>query len=615
MKNQKPKTKNQISWFPVALLSLIVSISSCKILPENLPLEAETVSQRSTQGIERDLEYLTYGLAMAHHELYDTLAGGQLYNPISNIMFRKASRGVTDYYAVTYKHILNEAELLGIELDSMMNAHIRAEYNITDTSNLVRLILANNYHNGTNYSFHIVFPYLDNLTGLTPDSITELIPMTETKFAMLNSKRPIWTWSYEDKTYPLDGFGVSGIGSWEELGDVIPSGLPKPVAVSAFTPLDIDLYFDVLTDEEVIIDCNVIEIYCQECPYVNTDAPVSDVSGAFAGDDEIYIVLLEGGSKGGCYLLDEAESTSDAWNAEGTYAIIRSLPQFDYYYATPGAVNRDLLKMNNTLHSGVSNRWGKYLTLCNPEPTFKVVGEGFDAEDFKYHLARGGIYELKLPGITNDPIYFSFPFAQYFWYITGPDMRIHYTLNWDGTSFCSSPDILGVSHNQYTSLNLFLDNNLLDPGNNRYIATTDYFEITEFWEDCWIYVGVSPDNYLNEEHVVAFEATTDPPIPITPANLGDELGSLITKESVLPSDVDGGGSTTAFEISRYLSELAEIEYGQHYIVYVQAAFENGEIVHQYIELIYGDTEHPANTVKTFFRGNLVDMEIRVYETL
>lgn len=588
---------------------------SCKVLPEEVSAPADFVSQRSTQGIERDLEYLTYGLAMAHHDLYDTVAGGLLYNPISNMMYRKATKGVTDYYVLTYEYLLNEAEANDIELDSMMNVHIRAEFGINDTSNLVRLILANNYHNGTNFQFHIVFPYLDHFVNLEPDEITELIPMTEAKFSFLNAKRPVWSWSYSDKVYPLGGFGVTGLGDWEEMGDVMPSGLPRPFVVSAFTPLPIGLYFDFLDSDEVIIDCIVQDIHCQECPFTSTDTPVDDEPGAFAGDDEIYIVLFEGGSKGGCYTLaipDDVSSDPD-WTTDQTYATIQSLPQFDYYYATPGAVERDLLKMNNTLHSEVSDRWGKFLTLCNNEPTFKVVGEEFTG--LKYWLARGGIYELKLPGVTNNPIYFSFPFAQYFWYGTGPDMRLHYTLHWDGSSLCTDSEVLDVTHNQFTSLNLFLDNNILDPGNNRYIASTDYNEITAYWEDCWLYVGVSPDNYLNEDHVIAFEAVMDPATPAIPLNLGAETGSLLTKTGILPDNVDGGGETLAFEIARFLYDMAEIEYDQSYIIYVNAEFENGEQIHQYVELTYTDMVHAANTVKTFFRGNLVDMEIRVYETL
>ncbi len=404
------------------LFLFILLASSCKILPEVVSFPTEDVNFRTTQGIERDLEYLTYSLAMAHHDLYDTLTSGILYNPISNIMFRKASKGVTEYYSVTFDYILNKAESIGIELDTMMNAYIREAYNITDTANLVREILANNSNNNTNYSFHIVFPYLDNLVGLNPDSVTELITMTETKFTMLNSKRPVWTWSYLKKAYPLEGYSVTGIGSWVELGDVSPIGLPKPMAVIGLTPIYTDLY---ISDDDKIIDCVVEESFCKECPYISTSEPLEYAGGASgSGHSEITIILhdpFESESRNDCFIKS---SPIFEFNEYGPYAILRSLEEFQYYISSSGTEYKTLTIIDDPIFSSYSNKWGKYLTICQQETTFKVIGEsGGD-----YSIARGGVYMLSIPSVTNEPIYFSYPFAPAFWYSDGPDYKFRYLL-------------------------------------------------------------------------------------------------------------------------------------------------------------------------------------------
>lgn len=588
------------------VLLLIAMASSCKILPEIEPVVYDETGWRSTQGIERDLEYLTYGLAMAHHELYDTLAGGQLYNPVSNIMFRKATMGVTDYYAVTYTSILNEAEALGIELDSMMNDYIRAEFNIPDTSNLVRLILANNYHNGTNYSFHIVFPYLDNYVNLTPDSITELIPMTEAKFAMLNSKRPVWTWSYTDKSYPLDGYGVTGLGSWEELGDVIPSGLPRPVAVSSFMPLELPLYFDALSEEDFIFDCTTFPPACKECPLENTNEPLESIGGGPGlGFDEIEFVL--GDLFEGCF---ETQSIYTELNNNTYYAKVVALPGYQYYYVGPSEPNKSALILNNPLYSNYSNDYGWVLTFCNSNPIMKVIGEGFGTGGGEYWIGRGGVYELIIPGVSNDPVYFSFPFAELFWYFEGPDMRIFAEL--EKTPFNCYLDVIKAAKNYSTQANNFYSNNIIDPLNTRYIITTDKSEIEAFWKDNWFYLGLSNSSTILPLNSHAFEAIASPDSPIIPSDLGDEIVRLETGTGALPPSIEGGYLTEKFEIVKEFTDGITYSSGTQFYLYLAADYENGESIEEYRLLTFEDTEDAAE-IRAFFRGQIETYTAILYE--
>ncbi len=583
----------------------VVLISSCKIQPEIEPTVYESSNQRGTQGIERDLEYLTYGLAMAHHALYDTLAGGQLYNPISNIIYRKASRGVTDYYAATYEYIFNEAEAIGIELDTMMNAYIRAEYNISDSLNIVRQILANNYHNGTYYSFHLVFPFLDNYVNLTPDSITELIPMTEAKFALLNSKRPVWTWSYTDKSYPLDGYGVTGLGSWEELGDVMPSGLPRPMAVSAVTPLSTDLY---ITDDDMIIECNVEEILCKECPYIVTSEPLSDVGGASGtAHDEVVIILQDPAVTDSRNCFNRSSIITE-FNGEGPYAILRSMEEFQYYYASPGVEYRTLTIVDDPIESNISEKTGKYLTMCGPETILKVVGEsGGD-----YNLARGGVYMLSIPSVTSEPVYFSYPFAERFWYNDGPDYKFRYLLSGiDGDACYIWPEYDDVTGSKGWIQNTF-SNNIFDPDNTRYLLTTNKDEILNYWKDNWVYVAISGPgggSAIQLSNMIAAEAESSPEEPAVPEDLGALLGNLNTID---PVDYMGYTTKSFVIIDEFIDE--EILYPfTELIIKIDAEFENGEVVNDYYYLTLSDESTSYKLLRLFFRGALDNIEVSVYE--
>jgi len=516
----------------------------------------EDLQARTTSGIRRDLTWLSTSLCLAHEQLWDTLANGKLTNPISDIIYRHISNGVGQYYAISYTKLFNEAELRGIELDEMMNDLIRDLYDISDSTNISRNILLNNSHNGKKYIFHIVVPYFDNIVNLTPDSITELIAITENKINILNDKKPYFSWIYGEEDYPIDGFHA-------ELDDLIEHGINStlvhnnPVIISVFDLFPQNLYLN--SEYTVIDDCFMLNNSCRECPYINSNSPLLNdlVGGAGAMDHEILISLAGGGTSIPCYittpeLLGVEEETP--------YAVLKTMPGFNYYYVSPGITTKYVRKVEFPLISVVQDIGGfqgDYLKICQPEAYFKVYGEDLGVAD--YAIAAGGVYMLTTPGVTADPLYFSFPFQNEIWFTNGPDMELHYYHNYGGIGFCDEEeDLSDIVSEKFTKKNDFYLNNIIDNESNKLIASTDFDELGGYWLDNFVHVGQIEGNFIDNEE---FEPDTE------------------------------------------------------IIVQVYATFENGEEIDQYSYLTLQPNINPYTEVRTFFRGKIVEYSVKIFNKI
>lgn len=590
----------------ITLFLLLITLSACnkEYFVQDPQSNIDDAGYRSTSGIQRDLLWLSSSLCLAHDQLWDTLPGGEVINPVSEIILRNARWGISDYYAISYDDLLNEAESQGIELDEIMNTIIRDVYDVTTSSNIVREILNNNYHNSVYYKFHIVIPFLDELAGVNHNSNTQSITISDTKIHTMACEKPYFSFIHQNfDDFPIDGFHA-------DLGDLTPAeithtlALSDQVFISVFDYISNNLYQNFLSTDYVLIDdCYLLKRNCQECPYENTNEPLEFITGgAGVGDHELQINLNQ--------MLCYEVHTDVPGGVEEAYAVLKSLPLDCYYYGiTDGAENKSAYRVELPLHSFITARDGNYLTLCDAESIFKIWGELPGYAD--YALASGGVYSLSLPGISADPIYFSYPFGPQIWFQNGPDLEIDYELEIDGATMCGLNDDFfdAVSNESTYHINEFYTNNIVDPLNNRYIASTDLNEILGYWTDNWVHLGFATSGYamVTPNNFHSFEAS-EPTTPAIPGDLGLEIGHL--SKSVV-------AGVPYYQIEETFVDEVTYSGGEDLIIYIHATFENGEEIDEYRYVTLDMLPFGAEVaeIHTFFRGKINEYDVKVYTRL
>ncbi|MFN0276243.1 MAG: hypothetical protein ACKVPJ_10880 [Chitinophagales bacterium] len=567
-------------------------------------------SLRTESSISPDLEKLTKALALAHNDYYDTLSNGKLYNPVSNIIYRNSAKGVSRYYSISYEKLLDEAEVIGIPLDDLMNEKIRNLYSISDTSNIVRNIIADNMYNGQQHTFHLFVPFLDSVANVQPNPDSELLTISENKFANLNSKIPLFAYNYlSPDDYPLQGYKVIN-GSLQTANISSSIVINKPVFFSAFLLPFYTIYslaggIGSSSFYVYINDCSVTERQCQECPYVNTNVPLSNSAGGGGFDYELGINLTG----------DECYITTGSGDGI-SYAVVKAMPGFNYYLDNGCIPRRSIYKVDYPLYS-INNpvpggAFGNYLTLCQSINQFKTFGEGLGGAE--YAIAPGGLYTLSAPGATGNPIYFAFPFGFKFWYSNGPDMDINYDMSYTG-DFCTFfPELANITSGEFTNRNDFYANNTVDPLSNKYIASTDYTTISTYWLQDKLVAGfaTSGGQMVQPENMWQFNAALGVVTPDPPADLGVQVGELVKWTGIAGCY---SGSYTWYDIANKLFTGYEYDTGDELILHVYATFESGKKIDEYRYVTIGDIATTASEVRSFFTGKILEYYVKVYEKL
>jgi len=584
-------------FFPILFSAILLINSSCTKEIINLQTH-ENIFYRSTESIQVDLEILTYSLALSMSKFSDTLPNGITYNPVLALAIQQASKGAEGYYAISYTKLLDLSEQISIELDNYMDTLICDSLGIPFFNGITRNILENNFHNDKYYTFHLVLPFLDQLANVLINPNNEGISLTNQKIIQLSRKTPYYGFIYENYTeYPIPGLHV-------ELDDLIESPIihtlcyNNPVFISVFDYLPSNFY--TISDYTIIGDCVMLENVCSECPSVNSNEELPNIEGVGpAMDHEILIDFMNTANSITCF------STSPSVGAipeETIYAVVKSFPEFNYYYVSAGITKRSVKKVEMPLYSFESDSYGNYLKICQTPAMFKVVGEAEGGAS--YSIAPGGIYSLSIPGATYDPVYFSFPFGQEIWYSNGPDMQINYSLDWT-TGFCDDYfDITGV---KTTTKNEFYTHNILNPYSNENIVTTDFESLAEYWLDCNVSIGITTagSQMALTDNFIEFYATT-PTTPDVPTDLGTLIGEL--KTNVV-------GADTWYEIKSNFIDDEEINPGTQVILYVYATFENGEEIDAYQYLTLAANLNPYTELRSYFRGKILNYNVKIYSVL
>ncbi len=156
------------------------------------------------------------------------------------------------------------------------------------------------------------------------------------------------------------------------------------------------------------------------------------------------------------------------------------------------------------------------------------------------------------------------------------------------------------------------DGNIFDPGNTRYLLSTDKDEILNYWKDNYIYVafsGPGGSSEINTSNMISAEANILVEEPSIPNNLGDLVGSLTTIDPV-----DYMGLTTKkFEILNKFDGGVIYYPDDELIIHIDAEYLNGELVNDYYTLTLTDESSSYKFIRLFFRGNLKNINVDIYE--
>ena len=553
---------------------------------------------RSAASIKSDLGVLTKSLAESMSYYNDTLPSGITYNPVLKIVLEQCSKGAEGYYAISYEKLLNTCDELEIPIEDNMDTLICQYRAITFASGTTRNIINNNYHLGQYYKFHIVVPYLHLLANESIIQYAETIEVSNNKLNSISKKTPYFGFIYNNyEDWPISGLHV-------EEDDLIESEISgtlcydNPVLISVFDFLPSNFY--TLDDYTIINDCIMLENICRECPPVNTNVELPNIAGAGpAMDHEILIDFVNTANSIQCF---STSPTIVPIPENTTYAVVKAFPEFNYYFVSNGVDKRSVKKVDLPLYSFESLKYGDYLKICQTPAMFKVVGEAEGGAS--YSIAPGGIYSLTIPGATFDPVYFAFPFGQEIWYSNGPDMQINYSVDWTAGTCDEFLDVTGV---KTTTKSDFYINNIISPNSNLNIVTTDFEALSNYWLDCNVSVGITTagSQMTLIDNFIEFYATT-PTTPVAPADLGSLLGEL--KTSVV-------GADTWYDIKANFIDELEISPGTQVILHVFATFENGEEINEYQYLTLEDNINPYTEVRSYFRGKILDYNVKVYSVL
>ncbi len=305
-------------------------------------------------------------------------------------------------------------------------------------------------------------------------------------------------------------------------------------------------------------------------------------------------------------------------SVEGNYAILTKLNGLDYYECNQ--YNTDTImsikKVQHPIHdfehfSSANNGVfdvslaGDVLTLCGSEFQSERLTE-FPQKIMRYGLASGGVYRLYRPGVTgNRPVYFSVPWAKGLWYTSSPDMTIHYDMEGDyPNEYCSvsanidKEELFEACGCEFCETGkAVFDGQLTDA--MKYVATTNFSEIYNFWKNNVVTVGVFSNTTVNAvDNYVEFEASyssssTTCSLPISPAP------TLIQNLTLT--------SSNRYEVYKKLViGTSAVPKGTDLYISVIAKFTNGEYITDTKCLNVQNDD--VNRVSVQFRGNIKDYQ-------
>lgn len=448
---------------------------------------------------------------------------------IMRLIFEQASRGLNEYYYVSFERLFAQAEEAGIPLEEMVNNSITTVFELPSGSNPLGDILDVTEYNGNPTFYHFIIPFLHLHAGkeiqenytmekLTDGDIDELVGQAATgAYVLLESGYPIngITFDAPDGDSPTVDEFIALISKSEALSN------PTMIIVSG--PID-----DCFIDSDAIGDCPTDEVFinfndcinelstCATCPgsNVNYTNGINNISTNGLGNTqshefqffyypEYFAQCFENSESNQPYFLLEAENTSwPIWikqHVNNGYYNIDALGEYPIIAQSGEQGNKMKLCINSNM--AIDYNGSIFPDGDNGSEQIPISGvsnfifkQGNEDGDATAQLASNNIYKLSIPGSDVLPIYMYFPMASGFWY-NDPDSKLLYLIDtFDESCVDELNKVEEFYHAQSNYFNEF--SNYSNP--HRYIFNTNKQVLESYWEIPRLFVGFETGQTVNK---------------------------------------------------------------------------------------------------------------------
>jgi hypothetical protein len=521
---------------------------------------------------------------------------------VKHYIYESCANAADSLFFITYPALIDSCTANGYNLKEAMNNKISDFFNLPSRDH-VDFILKRMWVMGNRFSPLLIVPHFSHFTQ------TEL------------EANPKLAYVYEEKDYPIPCLNCEG-------GSIDKTGTESNVTWGTFLTANPLVYVN--GDPSIYItncyvNLNPIKANrCMVCPVPGTD-PIQIGPSQNPGHHEIEINIGYNGNSGfptdNCFLSINPTITFYGNDPPNTlpdnYARLSRVGNLPYYAAVlnsnPGSVMKSVKKVTHPIFDRLyytyltgnpfvsePTNWfyGDILTLCKIKTLFHSYYEMVG----RFGLAHG-IYKLDRPGVNQPPVYFAFPFTQGLWYKGGPDMGIFYGLNEILGNYCHSGH-RELSQDYFTQQCEFCNTgpialNIPTQDILKYIATTDFNSINDFWSESKITIGfrhssgLSTPSYLSGVpglNVHVFEAINNP-TPCTPPS-----GVLVTVLELLPDNE-----------YQFETNFADIAPGTDVTIHVIANYNNGKSIDECRTVTLMDNSDPQSPQIISFKNIIVNL--------
>lgn len=517
--------------------------------------------QKNTDVIRGKLEMLAVGLL--NESQNDT---------IKNIVNVSCALSVDSFYFIRYDSLIARVEREGLPLKTRMNSRIASYYSIS-ASDYVGDVLSTLWVRGE----------------LRPAflSIPNYIDFVGTSVLMSNPKL---AYGYEENDYPISCINCSG--SSQITRSQTAGNLTYLVLVN-FPSWSQAKVWKYLTNCVAQVP-DLVSLRCQVCGGFPSPGGINIGSGNTLMNHEIEIDIGSNGVNGsdGCLFIDGLNNTPAT-----AYAKLSKITGFNYYTRVGSTPDyRRLQKLiypiedRNYLGNGNPEQ-GDVLSLCEDVSKFNSWDE--HTSGIRYALGMGGVFKLERPGTSQQPLYFSFPYATGLWFNQGPDMRVFYgTVTTTNTCLSGRQEITQMYETHGCEFcGYYPVWNIASTDVTNYLASTDYNFISNYWKDNVINVGV-----LTSASVSALNSNL---LEFTAGTTGSCTPPTTTPKAQLLLLNDG-----TYEYIKKFTGNQSYAPGTNLTVHVRANFANNEYIDECQTLTLAANANNYTLIVVQIRGDI-----------
>lgn len=574
------------------IAALLVAVLFTMVTKDlNAQQEGKTLFDDTTR-IRTSLAYLSVGL----------LKACDVENEILPLIYSNAALGVDHYFWVSYERLIEVCGENQIDLADLMNSAIIRQFELDESVDYVNTILKNNFLRKTNFTYHILIPYLDSILGL-PLNDLQFLKIDRGDLQVLSNKMPIMAFTLGEKDYPIIGFY-----NRNEINDtVVTKAIAKssPVIISC-GPIP----YEELIDGDnwlVYISCAASTPLCDACLPSAEPEEIWQYAGSSGGlfNYEVEIKLTDAFDPWGtfgCY-ADMIPDPDVPNQAVSRYARLSKITAIDYFEG--GAFG--LVRVQHPIiKPGINPQRYDEVTLCE-EVNRICDAVGFNQVCEDYFALDFGIY--KLERLNLQPFYFVYTYAEGFWYPSyGQDVRIIYgnQAPYGEVVICTEDKEIIVENYLEAGCLMCYSNQFDYP--RKYIGSSDLDFLLGYWNDEVFTVAITPSGSWNvfDCNYWEFDADNDPSFNVDCSNIvtgvPGTLGSQILQISSTPSYFPLRDNHPNVYLPT--DKIA---------IHVEADYVGANDIDQWATIELDTTSLDYSRVAMYFRGRINDYTVTFYE--